>query len=96
MKEGFAGVSQWSRGAARESAAPGVLPSVLGAWPWFCGPPERSLAIVSPMVPLASSGPLVIGVAVAGALVLMRLLMRSETRLEAEEEAERRAAEKDS
>ena len=48
------------------------------------------------MVPLASSGPIVIGVAVAGALVLMRLLMRSETRLEAEEEAERRAAEKDS
>ncbi len=48
------------------------------------------------MVPLASSGPIVIGVAVAGALVLLRLLLRSETHLEAEEEAERRAAEQDS
>jgi hypothetical protein len=47
------------------------------------------------MVPLAVSGSIVIGVAVGGALVLMRVLLRSERRIEAEEETDRKAAERD-
>ena len=42
------------------------------------------------MVPLAVSGQIVIGVAVVGALILLRVLLRSETRMEAEEEADRK------
>ena len=51
-------------------------------------------AIVSAMVPLAVSGTIVIGVVVAGALVLLRVLLNTETRIEAEEEAERPGEEK--
>ncbi|HEY4895171.1 MAG TPA: hypothetical protein VII01_03700 [Solirubrobacteraceae bacterium] len=42
------------------------------------------------MIPLAVSGQIVIGVVVIGALLLLRVLLRSESRLEAEEERERR------
>jgi hypothetical protein len=42
------------------------------------------------MIPLAVSGPIVIGVVVAGALVLLRILLRSEARIEAEEESDRK------
>jgi L-lactate permease len=47
-------------------------------------------AIVSSVIPLAVSGQIVIGVVVIGALLLLRVLLRSESRLEAEEERERR------
>jgi hypothetical protein len=43
------------------------------------------------MVPLAVSGPIVIGVVVVGALLLLRVLLRSDARLEEEEEREREA-----
>jgi len=42
------------------------------------------------VIPLAVSGQIVIGVVVIGALLLLRVLLRSESRLEAEEERERR------
>jgi hypothetical protein len=43
------------------------------------------------MVPLAVTGSIVIGVVVVGALLLLRILLRSDARLEQEEERERRA-----
>jgi hypothetical protein len=46
------------------------------------------------MIPLAVSGPVVIGVAVIGGIVLLALLLRSEDRYEAEEEAERSLSER--
>jgi hypothetical protein len=43
------------------------------------------------MVPLAVTGSIVIGVVVIGALLLLRILLRSDARLEEEEERERHA-----
>lgn len=47
------------------------------------------------MIPLAVSGRLVVGVAVAAALLLMWVLLRMETRGEAREQAEEEAREQD-
>jgi hypothetical protein len=47
---------------------------------------------VFPMVPLAVSGVAMIGVVVIAALVLLWVLLRSEARVEAEEEAKEAAA----
>lgn len=46
------------------------------------------------MVPLAVSGSVVIGVAVVGAILLLLILLRSEDRYEAEQDAERELSER--
>ena len=54
-----------------------------------CSPlAAHARAIVSPMIPLAVSGPIVIGVAVAGAVLLVGLLLRDDDRYQAEQERE--------
>ena len=52
--------------------------------------PRFHPGIVSSMTPLAVSGSIIIGAAVIGALLLLWVLLRSEDRLEAEEERKRR------
>ena len=49
----------------------------------------RPRAIVLSMIPFAVSGPVVIGVVVAGALLLVVLLLRGEDRYQAEQERKR-------
>jgi hypothetical protein len=56
---------------------------------WLPGLQPRPRAIVLSMIPFAVSGPIVIGVVVAGALLLVVLLLRGEDRYQAEQERKR-------